>query len=142
MKTLFPFLIVLALAAPASAQALDGYRLNIYAANTPPTSTPVQSFDFFTDAITCNLPPVTVTGVPVNPTRAIWDDPANAGRTCQWTDPGTGPLFSVPVGLSYEAALQTFNAAGRGPESNRTPFSRLAAPTTAPAGFRLIRPAS
>jgi len=143
MKTILFALALLVLPALAFAQAVDGYRLNIYPASTPPTTTPTQTFDFLMSAITCNLaPPVVVPGVPVNPTRAIWDDPANAGRVCQWNDPGTGPLFAVPFGSSYEAGLQAFNAAGRGPESNRAPFSRLSAPTTAPAGLRLIRPAS
>jgi hypothetical protein len=143
MKTLLLALVILCLPALASAQALDGYRLNIYNAGAAPTATPVQTFDFLMPAITCNITPPTATpGVPVNPTRAIWDDPGNAGRVCQWVDPGTGPLFAVPVGSSYEAGIQAFNAAGRGPESNRAPFSRLAAPTVAPTGFRLIRPAS
>lgn len=133
---------LLALAAIASAQTVDGYRLNIYNAGAAPGATPMQTFDFLSTAITCNLPPSTVTGVPVNPTIVLWDDPTNAGRECQWTDNATGPLFSVPVGAAYEAALQGFNAAGRGPESNRTPFSRLAPPTTAPTRVRLKRPAS
>lgn len=142
-KTIVRSLILLGvLAAPSSAFAqIDGYRLNIYPQATPPATTPIQSFDFQIGAITCNLAPpaATTTGVPVNPSRAIWDDPANAGRVCQWTDPGTGPLFAVPFGGTYEAGLQAFNAAGRGPESNRAPFSRLAPPSNAPAGLRLIR---
>jgi len=145
-QTIVRSLILLAvLAAPSNAlaQAIDGYRLNIYPAMTPPASTPLSFFDFQIGAITCNLaPPTPVAGLPVNPSRAIWDDPDNAGRVCQWNDPGTGPLFAVPFGSTYEAGLQAFNAAGRGPESNRAPFSRLAPPSTAPAGLRLIRPGS
>jgi hypothetical protein len=148
MKTLTVtrlLILVACLLAPqlASAQAIDGYRLNIYNQGAAPTATPIQSFDFANAAITCNLAPPTVTpGTPVNPTRALWDDPTNAGRVCQWQDPGTGPLFSVPFGAAYEAGLQAYNVAGRGPESNRVPFSRLAPPTNAPTGLRVIRPGS
>ena len=125
---------------PAAAQTVDGYRLNVYPAGAAPAATPTTFFDFLSSAVTCNLAPSTpVPGLPVNPTRAQWDDPNNTGRMCQWTDPGTGPLFAIPIGGNFEAGLQAFNAAGRGPESNRAPFSRLAAPTTAPTGLRLIR---
>lgn len=105
--------------------------------------TPRQFFDFTIGGITCNLaPPVIPPGTPVNPTQALWDDPSNAGRVCRWQDPGTGPLFSVPFGAAYEAGLQAYNMAGRGPESNRVPFSRLAPPSIAPTGLRVIRPGS
>lgn len=134
------FIVVTLLAAPASAQTIDGYRLNIYPAGAAPAATPTTFFDFLQSAITCNLAPTTLPpGVPVNPTRAEWDDPNVTGRLCRWTDPGTGPLFAIPIGGTYEAGLQAFNAAGRGPESNRAPFSRIAAPATAPTGLRLIR---
>lgn len=144
MKTIqWAILAIALLAAPslATAQTIDGYRLNIYPGGAAPTATPTMFFDFLSSAITCNLAPPAppAPGTPVNPTRAMWDDPNNTGRVCQWTDPGTGPLFAVPVGGNYEAAVQAFNAAGRGPESNRAPFSRLSAPTTAPTGLRLIR---
>jgi len=143
MKIIVLAIALLLLSTSAAAQALDGYRLNIYPTGTPATATPTTFFDFLNSAVTCNLaPPTPIVGVPVNPTRAIWEDPANTGRVCQWTDPGTGPLFAIPVGAAYEATLQFFNAAGRGPESNRTPFSRLASPTIAPVGLRLIRPGS
>ena len=133
--------IVIGLAAsPAAAQTIDGYRLNVYPAGAAPTATPTTFFDFLTGAITCNLAPTPpVTGVPVNPSRVEWDDPNVTGRICRWTDDGKGPLFSVPFGASYEAGLQAFNAAGRGPESNRAPFARLAAPAIVPTGLRLIR---
>jgi hypothetical protein len=141
MKTIAPIIaLLLLLAAPAAAQTIDGYRLNVYPQGAAAGATPTTFFDFQMSAVTCNLAPTAPTvGVPVNPTRAEWDDPNVTGRICRWTDPGTGPLFAVPVGGSYEAALQAFNAAGRGPESNRAPFSRLAAPASAPTALRLIR---
>lgn len=129
---------------PVSAQTIDGYRLNVYPSGAPAGATPTTFFDFLNSAITCNLDPVVTptAGVPINPTRATWDDPNNAGRICQWVDDGKGPLFSVPFGSAYEAGLQAFNDAGRGPESNRAPFSRLSAPATAPTGFHLRRAGS
>jgi hypothetical protein len=131
------------LAAPAQAQNIDGYRLNIYPAGAADGATPTTFFDFVNSATTCNLVASAPTaGTPVNPTRVEWDDPNNTGRVCRWTDPGTGPLFAVPFGSTYDARLQAFNAAGRGPESNRAPFSRLAAPATVPTGLRVIRPGS
>lgn len=146
MKTLSALIVLAVLsAAPslASAQSIDGYRLNVYPAGAAPTATPITFFDFTKTAIECNqAPEVVPPGVPVNPRRVLWDDPDNAGRVCRWVDPGTGPLFAVPFGASYDAGLQAYNEAGRGPESDRVPFSRLSPPTVAPTGLRLIRLAS
>lgn len=145
MKTTFRVILILigmlaAFAFAAEAQTIDGYRLNIYPSGAGTAATPTTFFDFLMSAVTCNLAPTPpIAGVPVNPTRAEWDDPNVTGRICRWTDPGTGPLFAIPMGGSYEAGLQAFNAAGRGPESNRAPFSRLAAPASAPTALRLIR---
>jgi hypothetical protein len=101
------------LAAPAQAQNIDGYRLNIYPAGAADGATPTTFFDFVNSATTCNLVASAPTaGTPVNPTRVEWDDPNNTGRVCRWTDPGTGPLFAVPFGSTYDARLQAFNAAG------------------------------
>lgn len=136
-RLLLTFAIVFVLASPAAAQIL-GARLNIYNSGAGPTATPITFFDFLNAATVCNqVPPAAVPSPVVNPTRAIWDDPANAGRVCIWTDPGTGPLFSQPVGASYLAGLQFFDAAGRGPESNRVPFGRQALTTVVPTGLRL-----
>lgn len=132
--------LLLLLAAPAAAQTIDGYRLNVYPQGAAAGATPTTFFDFLNTAITCNLAPTPPsTAVPVNPTRAEWDDPNVTGRICRWTDDGKGPLFAVPFGGNYEAGLQAFNDAGRGPESNRAPFRRLAAPAIVPTGLRLIR---
>lgn len=140
-KFLLAIVMLLALSAPALAQVpIDGYRLNVYATGA---TSPTTFFEFATAATVCNLvASAVVPGTPVNPSIVEWDDPANAGRVCQWTDTGTGPLRASPVGAAYEATLQGYNAAGRGPESNRAPFSRLAPPATAPAGLKLRRPGS
>lgn len=145
MKNSFTFVLLalallLAASTSATAQSVDGYRLNVYPSGAAPAATPTTFFDFLNSATTCNLAPTPpVVGVPVNPSRVEWDDPNVTGRICRWTDDGKGPLFAVPFGANYEAALQAFNAAGRGPESNRAPFARTAAPAIAPTGLRLIR---
>ena len=125
---------------PQAQVPIDGYRLNIYTGTG--AAAPTTFLDFPIASIVCNQTPPAVTTPPVNPSRALWDDPANAGKVCEWIDSGTGPLAAVPLGSSYEATLQAYNAAGRGPESNRAPFSRLAPPTAAPTGLRLRRPGS
>lgn len=133
-------LVIAMLAVPAltQAQGADGYRLSIYRVGA---IAPVTFLEFAATATTCNLAPTQppAGASAVNPTRAQWDDPVNAGRACQWVDPGNGPLMAVPVGESYEATLLAYNTEGRSPESNRVPFTRLGPPMTAPAGLRLLR---
>lgn len=113
----------------------DSYQLRYYA---PGATAPLQSSDIWTTAeIVCNQVPPTVTNS-VNPTRVIWDDPANAGRVCIYTVPSVGKtLYSLPVG-SYEGTLALTNAAGEGAESARAPFSRAAVPGVL-TGVRLVR---
>jgi len=139
---LFALVLFALFASPAMAQSVTGYRLHIYPAGAPTTATPLTTFDFFTTAVTCNVAAPAADAPTINPSRVIWDDPANAGKVCQWNDPGNGPLFAVPIGAAYEGTLRAFNAAGVGPESARSPFSRLAPPANAPAGVRLVRPGS
>lgn len=136
---IFLSLVVVLIAAPAVAQTPDGVRLSIYQSGA---TSPTTSFDMLNAAIQCNQAPPAANASTVNPTRVSWNDTANAGRVCQWTDPGTGPLMALPLGASYEGGLRFFNAAGSGPESTRAPFTRLGPPTVAPAGLLLTRPGS
>lgn len=101
------------------AQGLTSYELRVYllGATTPLSTTPFQSTD-----VTCNLVPPAL-GSTVNPTRILWDDPDNIGKSCQWTG-GSGLLVSLPAS-AYEATLVAINAAGPSGESNKAPFSRL-----------------
>ena len=115
------------------AQTVESYELRAY--NVGATA-PLQSFTFPVANVTCNLVAPTP-GSTVNPTTALWDDPVNTGRVCQFVQ-GSGPLFSVPSPGTYEATLAAVNAAGSSPESNRAPFSRLDA-AGAPSGLRLRR---
>jgi hypothetical protein len=130
---LYLVLAVLALAARADAQTPDSYVARYYNVGA---SAPVQTESLVATAIVCNqASPATVNTV--NPTRIIWDDAAVAGRVCIYTAPTSGPLFSMPFGV-YEATLAAVNAAGSGPESARSPFSRLAV-LPAPTGVKVTR---
>jgi hypothetical protein len=130
-------LFVLLLAARVSAQppAIDSYTLRTYNVGAPQ---PLQTFNFLVAATVCNQTPPPPTSSTVNPTRAVWDDPANAGKVCIWTDAGGGPLFSAPTGASYEATLTAVNQGGESPETPRAPFARLA-PPGGRTGFRVVR---
>jgi hypothetical protein len=122
--------------APASAQQPTSYTLRIYNAGAPaplsaPTVIPVS-------ALVCNLAQPAAAPVPApNPTKVIFDDPANVGKACMWTDSGTGPLFSVPFGGSYEGTLAATNVAGTSAETSRVPFTRPGIGPGVPTGFRL-----
>jgi len=116
-------------------------HLNIYTLPHAVGATPITEAEFSPAAVNCNQLPPPPTASTINPTRVTWDDPAVAGRVCQWTDATGGPLLGLPIG-PYEATLQFTNMVGRGPESPVAPFSRLSPPTTAPAGLKLTRPGS
>ncbi len=138
MKRVLLALVLLALPVLVQAQTVEGYRLNVYPGTG--ATTPVTFIEYAISTVACNQAPTTnLPQTPVNPTKAQWDDPNNAGKVCVYTDPGGGPLLGLPPTGTFEASLQAYNAAGRSVESNRAPFTRLAAPS-AVAGFRLIRP--
>lgn len=126
------------LPALAGAQTIDGYVSRIY---NQGAQTPLQTTDLLVANITCNQTPPAANASTVNPARVVFDDVANAGKVCMWTDPGGGILASLPFGqATYEGTLAAANSAGTGPESNRAPFSRPGlAPTNAPAGVRYVR---
>jgi hypothetical protein len=136
MKRFLHILSLLLFATPLLAQPPTQYTLRLYLAGaaaplSPPTVIPIAS-------LVCNQAPPTGTTT-VNPTRAVIDDPNNVGRVCIWTDTGTGPLFSVPFGGTYEATMTVSNLAGESPESNRAPFTRPGTVLSAPAAFRVIK---
>ena len=130
-------LVLLALglmAGTASAQA-TGYDLQIYVpgAPSPQSVSPLALTD-----IVCNLAPPTGTST-VNPTRVLWDDPANVGKVCIWTPSVTAgsPLVLLPNG-SYEGTVTVTDAAGTSPPSNRASFSKAPVPA-ARTGVKLYR---
>jgi hypothetical protein len=118
MKALVALALVL-LPSLAFAQAPDRYEFRLYSVGA---SAPTSSTQFPATEVVCNQAPPAATVGTVNPTRAIWDDPANAGRVCVWV-PGGGVLVSLPIG-SYEGSIVPIDAAGVGAESNKAPFSR------------------
>ena len=125
--------ILLLLPAPLSAQTISDYTVRYYLTGA---AAPLQTQAFTASSVTCNLPPPPPTSV-INPTRLLWDDPANAGQVCQYV-PGTGDvLLSFPAG-AYEGTLAASNAGGVSGESARAPFSRVNPPLV-PVGFRVVR---
>ena len=123
---------VVLLAAPAFAQTPEAFTVSFYDQGA---SAPRSSHTFTASEAVCDQPALSSTSA-VNPTTLVWDDPQRAGRTCRWSDQGSGPIFALPVGFSYEATLRASNVAGSSGESNRAPFSRLGVPA-APANFRV-----
>jgi hypothetical protein len=114
--------------------APDSYTLKTYA---PGAALPMSTFTFQATAVVTNqAPPVGASTI--NPTRVVWDD-VIAGRVTIWTDPGTGPLFSLALG-NYESTLTAVNAAAglSSAESARVPFSKQGVPAT-PTGLHLYR---
>lgn len=121
MKRLLIALALLAVPVLASAQAPASYELRIY---TPGAAAPMQRSPFPVSEVVCNLAPP-ASGSTINPTMAVWDDLANAGRACVWTPNAspTGVLVALPAG-TYEGTVVAIDAAGVGVESNRAPFSK------------------
>lgn len=117
-----------------SAQSISKWTVRTYNAGA---GTPLQSFDLLAANVVCNQAPIS--GSTVNPDKVVFDDPINAGKVCVWTDPGTGPLFAVPFGGSYEATLTATNSTGTSPESTRSPFTRPGFAPGVPTGLKTIR---
>lgn len=134
MRKWILLLVVLLVAAPAAAQAPINWTLRTYLAGAgAPVVAPAV---LLVANVVCNqaAPPVTPA---INPTKAIWDDSANVGKVCIWTDPGTGPLASVPFGGNYDATLTVTNSAGTSPESARAPFTHPGLVLPVPTGLKV-----
>lgn len=133
-RLLFVLAGLVLFASSAHAQPISKWTIRTYSAGAPaPLSAPA---DLLAANVICNLDPATVTPGP-NPIKAVWDDPANAGKVCVWTDPGTGPLLSTPFGGNYEATLTATNSAGTSPESARAPFTHPGVAPPVPTALRL-----
>ena len=120
----------------ASAQSITSWTLRIFNVGNP---IPISTTILLASTVVCNQAPPPA-GSSVNPSRAIWDDVDNAGRVCIWTDPGNGPLFSVPFDGSYEASVSATNSAGAGAQSLHASFTRPGLAPGAPTGVRLVGP--
>lgn len=130
------FCAVLLCPSVASAQAITAWTLRIFNAGA---TTALSTTDLLAANVICNQAPPPA-GSAVNPSRVAFDDVGNAGRVCIWTDPGTGPLFSVPFGGAFEASLTATNVAGTSAESARASFTRPGLAPGAPMGVRLVGP--
>jgi hypothetical protein len=135
VKTVIAVLVVLGCAWPASAQTVDSYLAKYF---LPGAQLPIQTETFLATSTLCNQanPPSLNT---VNPVKLVWDDPANAGKVCIFTDAANGPLHSLPIPGTYEGTLVAVNnVSGPSGDSNRAPFTS-AAVIAAPANFRIGR---
>lgn len=133
--------VVLALAIPAHAQAPTSYTLKIsnQGAAAPFTSA-VLPASGFTCGVTPKIPPFTTTSV--NPSKVVIDDPAAPTTAdCIYTDPGTGPILSLPFGTQiYTSTISATYPAGPSPDSLvSNPFSRPGVVGSAPTGLRMSR---
>ena len=136
----------LTLSGIASAQAITSWTLSTYTVTSigpplvlsaapvvPPTVIPLAS-------ATCNqTPPATTSNV--NPTRADWTDPVNAGKICFWVDPGTGSIAGAPISstVTYASIITATNSAGTSPASTPALFTRPGVAPVAPTGLVLTQ---
>ena len=120
----------------ASAQAITSWTLRIFNTGAPVA---LSTTSLLAANVICNQaqPPA---GSAVNPSRVVFDDAITLGRVCIWTDPGAGPLFSVPFGGAFEASLTATNIAGTSAESARASFTRPGLAPGVPMGVRLVGP--
>jgi hypothetical protein len=136
MKWLTALLALLALPTLAQAQTIDKWTFRVYLAGAAAPQQP--PLDLLAANVVCNQAPPTTTST-VNPNKVVFDDIVTVGRVCIWTDPGTGPLFAVPFGGTYEGTLTATNIAGTSAETPRVPFSRPGFAPIVPSGLRLLR---
>lgn len=139
--TLIRLLLLLALpVSSASAQSLTTvFQVRVYLDGG---ASPVTTYDIPVQNVQCGQPKVAGPGgVSYNPVGLRWDDELNpTGHDCLWMDPGTGPLFALPVSLTnvYRARLVAIDPIGTSPESAPSdPFGRRGLPA-APTGLRLV----
>lgn len=130
--------LLLSFAARVTAQPALSYTLKIFNQGAPApisaTTIPIASF-------TCNaVAPVTTNTA--NPNKIVFDDPANAGKVCLFTDAlPTGPLLGLPFGSGiYVASLVVNNSAGASPDSALSPtFTQPGTILPVPTGLRVYR---
>lgn len=125
---------VVGLPRPVSGQSITSWTLRVY---NQGAQLPLSTTTLLPISVMCNQAPPAA-GPATNPSRVVWDDGANAGKVCIWTDPGTGPLFSVPFGGTYDGTLAAINSAGTSPESVRAPFTRPGSVPASPSGLRFL----
>jgi hypothetical protein len=118
---------------PVSAQtgAPTSWVLRIYVQGS---ATPLSTFTVSVSQVACNQ--AAATGSSENPTTWRWDDIANAGRQCAYSD---SRFSGLPDG-SYEGTAQALNADGSSAETARVPFTRRRSnPPAVPTGLLFTR---
>src|SRR5262245_34520510 len=131
-------------ATPVAAQQITQVIVTTYnqGTNEQPMGSP-QTLNF--SSFNCGQKPKLPrpTQVQVNPTRVVFDDPADTTADCIFTDSFTanGPLFSLPFGTQpYETTSKFVSIGGTSPESARSNvFTHPGAPPAAPTGTRIVR---
>ena len=111
------------------ANAITSYELRVYtSAQNPFMDTPFRRFTFPATIVRCNQdPPAIGPVIAINPTRVLWQDPANAAKFCVadifWT-----VLNALPANSgSYLATLTAIGQAGPSvPSAPSNIFLRLA----------------
>lgn len=132
-KSLWTIACVLVPLSAFAQSAPSSYTVKFY---NPGASQPVQQESFPATVVQCGQAKVAVTST-VNPTRFVWNDPADSTKDCIAPEVANGQLFSLPVG-SYEGTLTAVNSIGGSAESNRAPFSVDAIPAVR-TNFRVAR---
>lgn len=136
MKAALIALALLVLPSLASAQTATSYTLKIFnqGAAQPITTTALPATGFV-----CGLAKAIVLATTHNPTTVNINDPADATKDCQYVDPGTGPLLSLPFGTNtYVATLSATNPAGTSADSGSSnPFDHAGTIPPVPANVRI-----
>lgn len=123
-------------ATPAQTQTITSYNFVVYdqGASQPVQQNAITSW-------TCAQAPPPANASNVNPTRIVWQDPADANFVCVADQ--TQFLLSIPLGQSgsrlLDGVLFALGPGGTSPGSNRAPFERRAEAPVAPVGLRVVR---
>lgn len=129
-------IVLVAMPSFASAQAITAYQLKIWNVGAP---APFSTTTLSVANIVCNQTPITSPPTVTNPTRFEFDDVANVGKVCIFTDTGTGPLLSLPFASTpLQATLAAVNSAGTSPDSVASnSFTRPGVAPPVPTGARV-----
>lgn len=130
-KVSFLFLLFSCITVNAHAQT-TGYSVGVFASTVTDanTATPVVAPITYPIAlVTCGLAKTTVTGVPINPTTARFDDPADATKDCSINV--TNQIKALPAAIGYKSAAQTLEGTVASIWSNLSnPFDKKPIPVT------------
>ena len=137
-------LLMCALAASAQTpEAIVSYDVGYFSAGIDPAlgGAPIQAPNIYpASTAVCGLVPKTpapVTSV-TNPTRLLWDDPANTAADCRLTISSPALLISIPTGTGYRAALRARGATSVGDWSLLSnPFDVAPVPPLIPRNVRV-----